>query len=345
MHIDRHLTAPSDRTTKRLIVGSILVLAIGIPLDRGALCLFDQYRTPGPSLVERDIAGRRGGGHEEPEPADRPPGPCAGVREERPVRRRGRAVRPDPDRRARRRSGAARPRQRLHRARPPRRRRPPTSQDRRRRQGRRDGQRRSPARVGLLRPRRRSSSSRTEPKEAVVQLANAIQIKRTDADALNLLGTALLQAGEPQRAVDRHTPGDRARAHRLVRPVRPARDRAIRPLGDGDGAGYAAGMRRPLRRPARRREGEARRCTTGTYAVDALVGLGLVAEVRERHRGRGRRLRQGRDGDPPNFAAVTGLGRVGGCAIRQPGASPRPAARREVADVTNESIAPAARRG
>ena len=37
--------------------------------------------------------------------------------------------------------------------------------------------------------------------DAVVQLTDAIKIKRTDADALNLLGTALLKAGDPQRAV------------------------------------------------------------------------------------------------------------------------------------------------
>ena len=81
-----------------------------------------------------------------------------------------------------------------------------------------------------------------QPQDAVVQLANAIQIKRTDADALNLLGTALLQAGEPAAGRHRHSPGDRARADRLVRSVRPAGDGLRRRWPTRAGAQYAAGM-------------------------------------------------------------------------------------------------------
>ena len=53
--MERRLTAPSNRTVNRLIIGSILVLAIGIPLI-GVIYFMDRYVDAGKPFVERQIA-------------------------------------------------------------------------------------------------------------------------------------------------------------------------------------------------------------------------------------------------------------------------------------------------
>lgn len=49
------LKAPSDRSLDRLIVGAILMLAVGVPLV-GALYVFDRYVTPPPTIVDQKTA-------------------------------------------------------------------------------------------------------------------------------------------------------------------------------------------------------------------------------------------------------------------------------------------------
>ncbi len=62
--------------------------------------------------------------------------------------------------------------------------------------------------------------------------------------------------------------------------------------------------------------------TTGKYAVDALVGLGLVAEVQNDTAAAQDAYTRAVAVEPTNFGAVTGLGRVGGAQPSGPDATP-----------------------
>jgi tetratricopeptide (TPR) repeat protein len=157
------------------------------------------------------------------------------------------------------------------------------------------------------------------PQDAVQHLANAVEIKRTDADALHLLGTALLQVGEPQRAV---TATRHAIALVPVGWCEPYAQlgSAYTALADTAGSAYAAGMVAMCEG----RAGEARAAlgalTAGPYAVDALVGLGLVAETESDMAAARDAYARALEKDPDNFAATTGLARAGG----EPATSPAP---------------------
>ncbi len=160
-----------------------------------------------------------------------------------------------------------------------------------------------------------------EPKDAVISLSKAILIKRTDADALNLLGTALMQAGDPKRAVaalrqaTALVPVDWCEPYAQM-------ETAYTSLGDLAGAQYAGGMvalceKRPD--DARAKLGP---LTSGTYAIDALIGLGLVAEVQNDTPAAADAYSRVLTKDPQNFAANTGLARVGGVPSGSPAAPP-----------------------
>jgi tetratricopeptide (TPR) repeat protein len=198
MHFDRTLKGPSDRTMNRLIVGSVLVLVIGIPLI-GVLYFLDQYRTPGPSLVERDIQVAE-------EAVTRNPNLLtARLALADAYAKDGRftdavaqydqllAVSPDAGSALLGRGSAEIALDRLDAA----------AADFQRVVDLAKG-----AEMANVDPQLQSAYyslgvvalKKGQPPEAVIQLSQAIQIKRTDADALNLLGTALLQAGEPKRA-------------------------------------------------------------------------------------------------------------------------------------------------
>ncbi len=157
--------------------------------------------------------------------------------------------------------------------------------------------------------------------DAVVQLTNAIKIKRTDADALNLLGTALLKAGDPQRAV-----AATRQAIALV-PVGWCEpyaqlEASYTALADGDGAAYAGGMLALCQERPDDAKAKLAALTTGSYAVDALVGLGLVAETQNDTAAAQDAYTKALAVDPTNFGAVTGLGRVGGAPSDSPGVAP-----------------------
>ena len=199
MHIERRLTAPSDRTTKRLIIGSILVLVIGIPLI-AALYLFDQYHTPGPSLVDRDIAVAEEAVTKDPNLLS------ARLALAQAYTKTGRfadavtqfdqilSAAPDATGALLGRGSAEIALERFDAAAA-------------------DFQKVVDAAKGgemaKADPQLESAYfslgvialKQGRAEDAIVHLADAIKIKRTDADALNLLGTALLRAGEPQRAV------------------------------------------------------------------------------------------------------------------------------------------------
>ncbi len=309
MHIPRRLTAPSDRTTNRLIVGSILVLVIGIPLI-GVLYFFDQYRSPGPSLIERDIQVAQEAVTKNPNLL------TARLALAQAYAKAGRFtdavaqydqilnVSPDAAGALLGRGGVEIALDRLDAAAA-------------------DFQKIVDAAKGgemaNVDPQLESAYyslgvialKKGQPKDAVIQLANAIQIKQTDADALNLLGTALLQAGEPQRAV---TATRQAIALVPIGWCDPYSqlETAYQALNDSAGAQYAAGMVAFCQDRPDEAKAKLGSLTSGAYAVDALVGLGLIAEAQNDAAAAADAYGKVLEKDPKNFAAITGLGRIGG---------------------------------
>jgi tetratricopeptide (TPR) repeat protein len=317
--MERRLTAPSDRTTKRLIIGSILVLAIGIPLIV-VLYLFDQYHTPGPSLVDRDIKVAEDAGTKNPNLLT---ARLALAEEYAKSGRLADAVvqydqiltaEPDAGAALLGRGAAEIALDRLDAA----------SAD--------FGKVIAAAESGEMAnvdPQLEAAYfslgdialKQGRAPDAVVQLSKAIAIKRTDADALNLLGTALLQVGEPQRAV---TATRQAIALVPIGWCEPYTqlETAYTTLGDADGAAYAGGMVALCQERPDDAKAKLQALTTGTYAVDALIGLGLVAETQNDNAAALDAYGKAAAVDPTNFGAVAGLGRVGGVQPSSPGASP-----------------------
>jgi tetratricopeptide (TPR) repeat protein len=104
------------------------------------------------------------------------------------------------------------------------------------------------------------------PQDAVVHLADAVNINRTDADALLLLGTALLEAGEPERAV---TATEQAIALVPLGWCEPYAQvgSAYSALGDTAGATYGAAMVDFCEGRADAAKAALRTLTAGTHAV------------------------------------------------------------------------------
>lgn len=317
--MERRLTAPSDRTTKRLIFGSILVLAIGIPLIV-VLYLFDQYHTPGPSLVDRDIKVAEDAVTRNPNLLT---ARLALAEEYAKSGRLADAVaqydqiltaEPDAGSALLGRGSAEIALDRLDAA----------AAD--------FGKVVAAAESGEMAnvdPQLEAAYfslgdiaiKQGRAEDAVIQLSKAIAIKRTDADALNLLGAALLQVGEPQRAV---TATRQAIALVPIGWCDPYTqlETAYTALGDANGAAYAGGMVALCQARPDDAKAKLQALTTGTYAVDALVGLGLVAETQNDNAAAQDAYSKAVAVDPTNFGAVTGLGRVGGAEPSSPGASP-----------------------
>lgn len=166
------------------------------------------------------------------------------------------------------------------------------------------------------------------PKDARDLLQAATAINRTDADALNLLGTALLRTGDPKQAV--------AALRRAIlfvptgwcEPYGQLRD-AYATLGDATGAGYAGGMVAFCEgRPDEARQ-QLDAISAGPYTFDATLGLALIAEDQGDVPAAVDLYSRVLALDPENFTAMSGLNRLGTApASASPvpgGASPAPA--------------------
>ncbi len=148
-----------------------------------------------------------------------------------------------------------------------------------------------------------------KPEAAVDPLLRAVAIKRSDADALHLLGTAYVRSGEPAKA---------------IAPLKAAI--AFVPLGWTEpyatlGDAYTATSRPELAEwayamaelsDARPDAAEARllTITEGPAAVDAAIGLGLVYETRGDGPTAAGWYERALALDADNAAARLGLGRV-----------------------------------
>lgn len=147
-------------------------------------------------------------------------------------------------------------------------------------------------------------------KDAVTKLEKAVKIDPGDADAWYLLGTANLNAGAPEKAVEalrravQFVPTGWCEPYTQLTQV-------YKKLGRTPQAEYAGAMvdfcqKRPA--DAKRR---LQTLTSGPAAVDAMLGLGMIAETASDRQGAIRWYQKVIGTDAKNFNARTGLTRLG----------------------------------
>ena len=152
--------------------------------------------------------------------------------------------------------------------------------------------------------------SQERPADAVAALTEALKINRTDADALNLLGTALLETGDAENAI---------KALRAAIALVPAGwcepyaqlGAAYAAAGNSAGAQYGSGMVALCEQRTAEAEQVLTPLIEGPLAMDALIGLGLAAEERGDPAAATDFYSRVYAADPTNFNAIAGLNRLG----------------------------------
>jgi tetratricopeptide (TPR) repeat protein len=322
MQMARTLKTPNDKTLNRLIRGSILVLAIGIPLI-AVLYFFDQYRDAGPSLPDRVVQAAEEAVRKNPNSVN--------VRYALAELYAGRSrfaeaivqydeilkVQPNV---AGALLGRGRAQVGLGKL-------DPAAADFQKViDGAKGGEmahvdqqlESAYYNLGAL------ELQRGNAKQAVDILTNAIKINRTDADALYLLGTALVQSGDPGTGAEALQSAINLVPTGWCEPYS-GLAQAYAALKDTTGAQYANGMVASCQGKPTEAKAQLEPLTAGPYGLKALIGLGLLAEEQGDSAGAADAYTKALAKDPQNFLAVTGLGRVKG-GTDADAASPSPSA-------------------
>jgi tetratricopeptide (TPR) repeat protein len=147
------------------------------------------------------------------------------------------------------------------------------------------------------------------PQDAVTNLTLAANIRRADADSLNLLGTALVQTGEPEKAVEAL---QRAVAFVPLGWVEPyaTMAQAYTDMGDPARAEWANAMADLSAGKPDEARTRLLAIADGEAALDAAIGLALVAETQNDGPTAVEWYSKALAIDPSNAAARLGLGRV-----------------------------------
>jgi tetratricopeptide (TPR) repeat protein len=160
------------------------------------------------------------------------------------------------------------------------------------------------------------------PADAAAMLTEALKINRTDADALNLLGAALIRTGDTENAIKA------LRAAIALVPsgwCEPYVQLSVAYTAEANvaGARFANGMVALCERRTAEAEALLSPLIEGPFALDALIGLGLAAEERGDQTAATDFYSRVYAADPTDFDAIAGLNRLGGAT---PVASPAPSA-------------------
>jgi tetratricopeptide (TPR) repeat protein len=147
------------------------------------------------------------------------------------------------------------------------------------------------------------------PKDAVAHLLAAVEIKRSDADALNLLGSAYLKAGEPAKAIE---PLKRAIAFVPLGWTEPYTTlaRAYQATGDPARSEWAGAMADLSSGDAMGAKARLLAISDGDAALEAAIGLGLVSETLGDDAAAADWYGKALAIDPANAEARLGVGRV-----------------------------------
>ncbi len=158
------------------------------------------------------------------------------------------------------------------------------------------------------------------PADAVEHLTAAVNIKRADADSLNLLGAALIQTGDPDRAIDvlkraiAFVPIGWTEPYLTLAEAYQATDQPAR-------AEWALAMADLSSGQPEQAEARLLSITEGDTALDAAIGLALVRETSGDTTAAAEWYRKALAIDPENAEARLGLTRV---ALPEATAAPLP---------------------
>ena len=148
-------------------------------------------------------------------------------------------------------------------------------------------------------------------RDAAVNLANALVIDRTDADALDLMGRSLIAIGDYDSAIDALHDAVALVPTGWCDPYDHLAE-AYQAKSDADGAAYASGMVALCEDRPDDAQQALEPLVEGAYGRDALIGLALTAEKRGDTAAAANYYEQVYAQNPSDFAAITGLARVGG---------------------------------
>lgn len=147
-------------------------------------------------------------------------------------------------------------------------------------------------------------------KEALTELQAAVRIDRTDSDALYLMGVAHLKDGKAQLAADsleqalRFVPTGWCEPHSQLAV-------AYGKLAQVPQATYAGAMADFCQKKPAEAKRRLKTLTTGPVAVDALLGLGLIAETESNKTDAISWYKQALTVDRKNISAISALSRLG----------------------------------
>ena len=163
------------------------------------------------------------------------------------------------------------------------------------------------------------------PDEAIGHLLKALAIKRTDADAMNLLGAAYVKAGQPEKAMD-----PLRRAVEFVpigwaEPYQTLAD-AYAATGETELAEWAGAMAAAINGDTAGGVARLTVIANGKAGLDARIGLGLLSEMSGDTTTAESWYRKALDLDAQSTSAKLGLGRVSGATDGHPTTAPSPSA-------------------
>jgi tetratricopeptide (TPR) repeat protein len=162
-----------------------------------------------------------------------------------------------------------------------------------------------------------------KPRDAATQIASALKIDGTDADALDLMGQTLIALGDFQNAADALRDAVTLvpvgwcdpYAHMI---------QAYNGMPDPAGAAYATGMVAMCEGRLADADAALQPLVGGLHSRDALIGLGLTAEQRGDNVAAAGYYQRVLAVVPDDFAAQNGLDRVGVPATSLPTGSTNP---------------------
>ena len=147
-------------------------------------------------------------------------------------------------------------------------------------------------------------------KEAVTRVESAVKIDPGDADAWYLLGTANVKAGAPEKAVKAFQSALKFVPTGWCEPYTQL-TQVYKTLGRTPQAEYAGAMADFCQKKPAEAKRRLQALTSGPASVDAMLGLGMIAETESDRQGATRWYQKVISKDARNFNARTGLTRLG----------------------------------